>query len=567
MLVTSPFRKVRLGDLLVKSGLLTEEKLKSALKIQMEQGGKLGDVLIRLKYVSEAEIIKALTEQLKIPFIDLKKYQIKTDVIHKLPERIARRYQAIVLDTVKGEYTVGMVDPTDLVAYDEIAQILNGNVKTAIVKEQDLLHLFDMVYRKTEEIASFAQALKEEIGKAEESDELETISAEGAPVVKLLNSIFEDAVQIGASDIHIEPDENSFRIRQRVDGVLHEHVVQGKEIIAALILRIKLVSNMDISERRLPQEGRFAKTVKGHYIDVRVASMPVTHGEAIVLRLLDQSKGILKLEQIGMSDHLVEKIRHLIYKPHGMILVTGPTGSGKTTTLYAALSELNTAEKKIITIEDPVEYMLPRINQVQVNQAIDLTFASVLRIVVRHDPDIIMVGEIRDEETVLIALRAAMTGHLVFSTLHTNDAASSAVRLIDMGARGFLIASALRGILAQRLIRKICESCAVPYLPTEAEQAWIAKFQGNVPSAFSFKQGTGCSRCNKTGYRGRTGVYEYLEITPELSDALRTNDINGFLKLASEQPDFKTIEKSAFDFAVQGVTTLTEVFRITGVYV
>lgn len=564
----SQLRKIKIGDLLVRSGILTEEQLQSALKVQMEQGGKIGDILIQLKLVSEAGLIKALSEQLNIPIVDLKHYQIKLDIIQKLPERIARRYKVILLDIIEGDYLVGMVDPTDLISFDELTRILGGNIRPALVLESDLFRFFDLVYRKTQEIASFAEALKEELVKSDKyQEEEEVISAEAAPVAKLLDSIFEDAVQMNASDIHIEPDEKLLRIRQRIDGVLDEHIVQGREIISALTLRIKLISNMDISEKRLPQEGRFDKIVKGHNIDVRVASMPVHYGESVVLRLLDQSKGILKLDQIGMSDTMLTRMKRLIYRPNGMVLVTGPTGSGKTTTLYAALHELNTPDRKIITIEDPVEYVLPRINQVQINSAIDLTFANVLRTAVRHDPDIIMVGEIRDEETVLISMRAAMTGHLVFSTLHTNDAISSAVRLIDLGARGFLIAGALRGILAQRLVRKICDACVVPYIPTEQEQAWVTSFQGASATIFSFKQGAGCSRCNNTGFKGRTGIYEYLEITPELADTLRVNDINAFMRIAKEQPDFKTIAQSAFEFAANGTTTLSEMFRISGEYI
>jgi len=565
MAIQAALRKVKLGDMLVNAGYLSAEQLQKALEAQKEQGGKLGNVLIELGFMDEAKLIKALSQQLNISVIDLKQYPIKQDIIQKLPERIARRYQIILLDIVDGSYVVGMVDPTDLIAFDELTRILNGPLQIAIVIEADLLRLFDLVYRRTEEITSFAEALKEELGHAEEDySEVEIIGAEAAPVVKLLDSIFEDAVQMGASDIHIEPDEKQLRIRQRVDGVLQEHIIPGKEIIAALVLRIKLIANMNISEKRLPQDGRFNIVVKGHNIDVRVAVMPVHYGEAVVLRLLDQAKGILKLEQLGMERKMMEKLRHLIHKPNGMILVTGPTGSGKTTTLYAMLNEINSEEKKIITIEDPVEYVLPRINQVQVNPLIDLTFANVLRAAVRHDPDIVMVGEMRDEETVRIGLRASMTGHLVFSTLHTNDAITSTVRLIDMGAEGFLVAGALRGVLAQRLVRKICDSCSTPYQPTGQEQAWVKGFSGSEQSLASFKQGAGCSRCNRTGYRGRTGIYEFLEIDLPLADALRANDTTLFMTIAKAQPGFKSLQQCAFDYATQGVTTLSEVFRISG---
>jgi MSHA biogenesis protein MshE len=565
----SVLRKIKLGDMLVNEAYITVEQLQKALIVQREQqSGKLGDILIEQGFITEALLTKALSQQLNLSIIDLKHYPIKPEIIQRLPERIARRYHVALLDMLEDNYVVGMADPTDLVAYDELVRILNKPFKISIVSGADLLRVFDIVYRKTEEISSFAEALKEELVHEEEKyEEVEVISAQAAPVVKLLDSIFEDAVQTGASDIHIEPDEKQLRIRQRIDGVLQEHIIPGKEIIAALVLRIKLIANMNISEKRLPQDGRFNIQVKGHNIDVRVAVMPVHYGEAVVLRLLDQAKGILKLEQLGMERSMMDKVRHLIHRPNGMILVTGPTGSGKTTTLYAILAELNDPHKKIITIEDPVEYVLPRINQVQVNSLIQLTFANVLRAAVRHDPDVIMIGEMRDEETVHIGLRAAMTGHLVFSTVHTNDAISSTIRLIDMGAEGFLVAGALLGVLAQRLVRKICDACIESYTLNEHEKVWVDGFLGTTDYALSFKHGVGCSRCGQSGYRGRTGIYEYLEIDLSLADALRANDTTAFMRIAKGQAGFKSLAHCAFDEAVKGTTTLAEVFRISGGFV
>lgn len=569
---TPGIKKVRLGDLLYNAGYLSDIQLQNALKVQKEEGGKLGDILIRLGYIDEMKLVKALSDQLNVPFIDLKNYPLKPEIILKLPERIARRYRVILIDIENDHSLVGMADPTDLVAYDELRRILGGNLKVAVVTENALFRVFDLVYRRTEDIASFAEELKEELGKTqtdlEEAEEATTeiISAEAAPVARLLDSIFEDAVQMGASDIHIEPDEKLLRIRQRVDGVLQEHVVHGKEIVAALVLRIKLIANLNISEKRLPQDGRFPMIVKGHAIDVRVSTMPVHYGESVVMRLLDQTSGLLSMDQLGMPPKILERVNYLIHKPNGMILVTGPTGSGKTTTLYAALNELNSPEEKIITIEDPVEYTLPRINQVQVNPTIGLTFATFLRSAIRQDPDIIMVGEMRDEETVSIGLRSAMTGHLVLSTLHTNDSISSAMRLLDLGAEGYLVASALQGILAQRLVRRVCEVCAAPYDPSAREKTWIKGFLGNpvTEPSFSFRKGKGCSRCNHTGYRGRIGVYELLEIDEALGDALRANDPSVFTHKAHEQPTFQPLLKTAFDYASQGITTLAEVFRVSG---
>jgi MSHA biogenesis protein MshE len=555
----------KIGDLLIDAGKITQDQLNEALNVQKEKGGKLGDVLVALGYLTEMNFAQVLGKQLNVPFVDLREYAFKTEVVQRLPEKIARRYGAILLDTVAGGYLVGMADPSDLAAYDALIQILNCRVEVAIVLQSDLSHVCNAIYRKTEDISSFAKELKDEIQEgADKTEEIKSISANAAPVIKLLDSIFEDAMQMRASDIHIEPDEGLLRIRQRVDGILHENIIPGKEIASALILRIKLMAEMNISEKRLPQEGRFRVNVKNKNIDVRAAVMPVHYGESVVFRLMDQSKGVMKLESLGFGPAMLTKIKHIINKPTGIILLTGPTGSGKTTSLYSMLNELNTPDRKIITIEDPVEYILPRINQVQVNSAIDLSFASILRATLRHDPDVIMIGEMRDEETVKIGLRSAMTGHLVFSTLHTNDAASCAIRLIDMGAEGFLVAGALRGVLAQRLVRKICDGCIMPYSPTEQENAWIHGLTACEPSTFSFKIGKGCSRCNRSGYLGRIAVYEFLEITSELADLLRTNDTHAFMQAVRLQDGFQTLTQCIFDKASAGLTTLAEAFKITG---
>ncbi|HAS15298.1 MAG TPA: MSHA biogenesis protein MshE, partial [Idiomarina abyssalis] len=383
-----------------------------------------------------------------------------------------------------------------------------------VVPEGELMQAFDNLYRRTKEIETFASQLQDEYEDTSEF-ELGQLSLDDdtdeATVAKLLQSIFEDAVQVRASDIHIEPDDRKLRIRQRVDGVLQENVLDETNIANALVLRLKLMAGLDISERRLPQDGRFNMKVRKHSIDVRVSTMPVQYGESCVLRLLDQSAGLLSLEQTGMPDSILKRVRNLIKRPHGMLLVTGPTGSGKTTTLYGALSELNTEGKKVITVEDPVEYRLPRISQVQVNSKIGLDFSRVLRTTLRQDPDIIMVGEMRDHETVEIGLRGSITGHLVLSTLHTNDAITSAMRLIDMGAPPYLVAAALRGILAQRLVRRVCDKCTEDYQPDEPESQWLEHLKEGS-SQYSFKRGAGCQSCNHTGYRGRIGVFELLEM-------------------------------------------------------
>lgn len=565
--MSEPKKKIRIGDLLVQSGLITEDQLMNALQEQKRSGRKLGKTLIDMGYVDEDKLLHLLSTQLGIPFIQLRHYQFDNDLIKRLPETHARRFRAIVLSEENGELMVGMTDPMDIFAYDELVRVLNQSISLAVVRESELLDTLDMVYRRTDEISHFAEELEDELG--EDAFDLADLTTTGddseAPVVKLLQSIFEDAIQSRASDIHIEPDETVVRIRQRIDGVLQEHVMKEKRINSALVLRLKLMSGLNISEKRVPQDGRFNIRVKGRSIDVRVSTMPVQYGESVVMRLLDQTDGMLNLDASGMPEDIKNRFRILVSRPHGMILVTGPTGSGKTTTLYGALSELNKPETKIITAEDPVEYRLSRVTQVQINNKVGLTFATVLRAALRQDPDIILVGEMRDQETAEIGLRAAMTGHLVLSTLHTNDSISSAMRLVDMGAESYLVASALLGILAQRLIRKNCENCKQPYTPTEQEKVWLRAMNphGGAHGADSFVKGKGCYQCSNTGYKGRMGVYELLEMNEQMLDGLRRNDTAAFTAAARKSKTYKPLELCALDFARQGLTTLDEVFRLS----
>ena len=560
-----PRKKIRIGDLLVEHKIISEGQLTQALAEQKKSGHKLGRTLIELGFLSEEQLLQFLSRQLQVPFIELKHYKYKADTVRLVPETVARRYRAIALDDNQGSILVGMADPTDIFAYDELNKILKKPIRMAVVRESELLRTIDAVYRKTEEISSLAEELSEELSETDYDidDLLQGSDISEAPVVKLLQSVFEDAVQIGASDIHIEPDEQVLRIRQRIDGVLQEQVMKEKRIAGALVSRLKLMAGLDISERRLPQDGRFNIRVKDHSIDVRVSTMPIAYGESVVMRLLDQSGGHLNLEHTGMPADLLGRFRRNIHKPHGMVLVTGPTGSGKTTTLYGALSELNAPEKKIITVEDPVEYRLPRVNQVQVNAKIGLTFASVLRTGLRQDPDIVLVGEIRDQETAEIALRASITGHLVLSTLHTNDAVSTAIRLIDMGIPGYMVATSLEAIIAQRLVRRICESCVTEYQPSIQERAWLNAFLPQQSDAIQLRHGSGCPHCNNTGYRGRIGVFELLELDDPMADALRHNDTSAFTHAARENRHFRSLTQNALDYALEGITTLEEVLRVT----
>jgi len=558
-----PSLKMRLGDLLVHEHMITEAQLSEALNVQAATGRKLGSTLISLELISEPQLLRFLAQQLQVPFLDISQRKISHDVSKLLSEVYARRYRALVIEDNGDSVLLGMSDPADLRSLDQLATMLAPKrIDLAVVQESQIMAAFDNVYRRTDEITNFAAQLHEEYQDVEEFD-LNSLGDEtsDATVVKLLQSIFEDAVQVRASDIHIEPDEGLLRIRQRVDGILQEHTLNQVKIASALVLRLKLMSGLDISEKRLPQDGRFNIKVRSHSIDVRLSTMPVQHGESVVMRLLDQSAGLLSLDETGMPVHILKRVRSIIKRPHGMVLVTGPTGSGKTTTLYGALSELNQQESKIITVEDPVEYRIGRINQVQINNKIGLSFASILRTALRQDPDIIMVGEMRDQETVDIGLRAALTGHLVLSTLHTNDAITSAMRLIDMGAPAYLVASSLRAIIAQRLVRRICNDCRVPYLPDHQEISWL-KYLGEDVTEAQFSKGQGCTACNHSGYKGRVGIFELLEMDDAMMDALRVNDTQGFAKAAKNSANFSPLSTMALNYAKQGVTSLDEVFKV-----
>ena len=562
----SGLKKIRLGDLLVQNGIITQTQLESALDDQKQSGRKLGRTLIELGFVQELSLLEFLSRQLQIPLINLKHYKVDVEAVRLLPEAQARRFRALVLSKTGGSAILGMADPTDLVAFDEISRILKMPLQSALVRETDLLQIIDQLYRRTEEISNLAGQIGEDL--AQNDFDLAALAGGAdiadAPVVKLLQSLFEDAVQMRTSDIHIEPDESLLRIRQRIDGMLQEHIIPEKRAAAALVSRLKLMSGLNISERRMPQDGRFSIRVRERNFDVRLSTMPIQHGESVVMRLLDRSAGTLNFAELGMPPALLSRFRKLIHLPHGMVLVTGPTGSGKTTTLYAALNELNVAEKKIITAEDPVEYALPRINQVQVHASIGLTFANVLRAALRQDPDIVLVGEMRDQETAEIALRAALTGHLVMSTLHTNGAIATASRLLDMGAEGFLVAAALRAIVAQRLVRRVCDSCSSSYEPDGQERTTLESALGFASDSPVFQRGLGCQQCNNTGYHGRIGVYELLETNPLMLDALRQNDMASFTRIASEAEGFRPFALCALDYAKQGITSLSEVIRIAG---
>ena len=557
--------KVRLGEILVQQKLLTEQQLGEALTEQKRSGRKLGRVFVEHGFVTEEQISGALARQLDIPYINLKFFNINSELVRLLPETQARRFRALVLEDRREGLLVGMSDPTDLFAYDEISRLVKRQIELAVVNETEVLAAIDRIYRRTEDISTLTRELEQDLGDVSVDFGALAVNPglEEAPIVKLLQSVFEDATQVRASDIHIEPQEGRLQIRFRIDGVLHLQTEADSKIASSLALRLKLMSDLDISEKRLPQDGRFAIRVKNQRIDVRISTMPTQYGESVVMRLLNQGGTTLRLDAIGMPPALVAQFRAIVSRPNGLVLVTGPTGSGKTTTLYCALAELNSVEKKLITVEDPVEYRLAGINQVQVNDKIELNFARVLRSALRQDPDIVLVGEMRDQETAQIGLRAAMTGHLVLSTLHTNDAASTPLRLMDMGVPRYMVGSSLQAVLAQRLVRVICESCTTPYVPTPTEAEWLRMELGELVDRTQYHHGKGCSHCNGMGYRGRTGVYELLEMTRAVVDAANHADPSHFLKAANTEMAGETLRRHAVQLVVQGRTTISEAMRIS----
>ena len=562
-----PPQKVRLGDLLIQQGLLTEEQLSIALGEQKRTGRKLGRVFVDSGYVTEEGISQALARQLRIPFVDLKNFTPKPDLIKLLPEAPARRFRALVLGQLAdGRLQVGLADPTDLQAYDEITRLVRREIDLAVVTESQLLATVDRVYHRGEQITGLAKELTAELGDApvEFGDLLGlTPGAEDAPVVKLLQTVFEEAIRLRASDIHFEPQEKALRIRFRIDGVLHIQTEADAKISTAVALRLKLMSGLDISEKRLPQDGRFNIKVRARPVDVRISTLPTQYGESVVMRLLSQDTGLMDLASIGMPERVLERFRHSLKRPSGMVLVTGPTGSGKTTTLYAALNQLNSPEKKLITVEDPVEYRLPGLNQVQVHEKIDLSFSRVLRTVLRQDPDIVLIGEMRDQETAEIGMRAAMTGHLVLSTLHTNDAVSTPIRLLDMGVPRYMVALSVHMIIAQRLVRVLCGNCREAYTPTASEHEWLRYELADQVDNHRFHHGRGCTHCGNTGYQGRTGVYEFLEMSDTVVEAINHDDPGEFMRAARQQMAGETLRRDAMRLVLAGQTSIAEAMRIS----
>ena len=554
---------IRLGDLLVENQIITEEQLNSALKSQKKSGLKLGRELIVEGFLTEASLVDFLSQQLDIKKVNLDDHELKIEVSRKLPELHSRRHNCLVIDEDENHFKVVMADPTDIYAYDDLARLLKKPFVVSIAVLDDIRLAIDSVFRRSTEMQGLAEELQQEFGKTSiDDEELASHDGQDTPVAKFLQTMFEDAISVSASDVHIEPGEKELYIRLRQDGILHIQAVADLRLGGPLISRLKLMSGLDISEKRLPQDGRFQLEIEGHEIDVRLSTVPVHNGESAVMRILDQSRGILNLEQTGMSGNVLKRVRQLARASAGMLLVTGPTGSGKTTTLYGALSEINSPEVKILTVEDPIEYRLPGINQVQVNPKINLDFSNVLRSFLRQDPDIILVGEMRDRETVEIGMKAAMTGHLVLSTLHTNDAISTISRLLDMGAQPYLIGSSLLGIVAQRLLRRVCTNCSEDYVPNNKQKELMRSIWGSQIDQLKFKHGSGCIHCRHTGYAGRIAVYELLVMDSKLVRALQNKDIDAFTSIAKKQHGYKSLRSTALGLAAKGITSVEQVMRL-----
>ena len=558
--------RVRLGELLVSQGAIAPQTLEAALAESAATGKRLGHVLVQSGAISDERLALLLSQQLDIPFVDLARYDLQPDLVKLLPEAAARRLRAMVLEKRGSGLLVGLADPIDVAAHDELERLLKRPVTTAVCPERQLLAALDRLYRRTDEIHGHARALQKDMGEPPEPGAQP--SPEGkdeSPVARMLQSLFEDAVQVRASDIHLEPQERALQIRLRIDGVLHPQAEADPRIAAAIAQRLKLMAGLDIAERRLPMDGRFSVRARDRDVDVRMSTLPGQHGESIVLRLLDQSGKVPGLDGIGMPEEMVQRLRAILGSGSGMVLATGPTGAGKTTTLYAALSEIDLASQKVVTVEDPVEYRLPGIVQVQVNEKIELTFARVLRATLRQDPDVVLVGEMRDPETVDIGMRAALTGHLVLSTLHTRDAPSATVRLLDMGAPAYMVATCLRAVVAQRLCRLNCPSCSAEYTPSPQERAWLRTVGGEEGARIAVKRGAGCPHCGGTGFRERTGLYEMFVMDDALVQAAASGGAAQLLAAARESMRGNTLADHAYTLVWEGRTSVAEAMHVASV--
>lgn len=562
-----PMEERSLGAILLESSALTEEQLQQGLVVQKEKGIKLGEALVQLKFLRTEDILKGLSIQLGLPYeshIDVE--NIDLHLVETLPINYAKDNEILPLKKEDGTVLVAMADPTNFYALDDLRLLFHTDVKPVIAGAYEIVNAINAIYNKTtdkgdkamneleEGMEEIAQDFDEPVDLLDASDE--------APIIRLVNSLMFRSVKQKASDIHVEPFEKEVVVRFRIDGILYDVMHPPKRAQNSIISRIKIMAGLNIAEKRMPQDGRIRIKIAGRDIDIRVSTIPTAFGESVVMRLLDKSSVLLDVSTLGFIGKNLDYIQDVIHRPHGIVLVTGPTGSGKTTTLYSCLSKINSPELKIITVEDPVEYQLPGINQMQVNPKIDLTFATGLRAFLRQDPDVIMVGEIRDKETAEIAVQAALTGHLVFSTLHTNDAPASITRLVDMGVEPFLVSSSVVCIMAQRLVRGVCKDCARKYTPEEAEVAKIGLTLADLKGRQLFRP-VGCPNCLETGYSGRTGIHEIMVLTdPIRSEIMKGSDASTIKKVAQAE-GMKTLREDAAQKVLMGWTTIEEILSMT----
>ncbi len=551
-------KKKRLGDMLVEVGLLTTEQLMNALDKQKIENKKLGKILLELGLIEERDLFEVLQMQFSIPYFDLNINTIDPKVPKLISKKLAEHHRIIPVKFENNIIYLAMSDPLDVIAIDDVKMATGLGVKSYISSDNDIQNAINRYYDNTDDARVAAKKFAQE-NEIEEEEDLESADVTNSPIVRLVNTVILQAVRLKASDIHIEPFEHYVRIRMRIDGVLKEMMSPEKATHSGIVTRIKIMASLNISERRIPQDGRIEQVIDNQPIDMRVSILPTVYGEKIVIRILDRTGALLSREQLGFSPYNMERLDKILKSPEGIFLMTGPTGSGKTTTLYTLLKEFNTIDTNIITVEDPVEFKLDGINQVQVNAKAGLTFASGLRSILRQDPDIVMVGEIRDTETAQIAIRAAITGHFVFSTLHTNDAPSTLARLVDMGVETFMVSTSVKGVVAQRLVRRVCKKCASEYYASDEEKRIL-----QIPSDKKVRlvRGRGCNGCSGTGYAGRCGIHEVLVVDDNIKTMMAKNTNSNQLQKAAIAGGMRTLNDSCRELVLKGQTTVDELVRV-----
>lgn len=553
--------KKKIGDLLVEKGLISPQQLEESLRDQSVLGKRLGEILVEKGYITEEELIDVVSERLAIAKISITQMVIDPQVVQRVNVDVARRYTLIPVFEIGNTLTIAMADPLNIIAIDEIRYLTGLNIKRVIAAGSEIRDAIDQYYTVGDSLSQMMGPQSDERVNVTNSISSLTDPQSETPIIKLANLIITKAVKEKASDIHIEPEESRLRIRYRVDSVMREEAAPPKSMQNELVSRIKIAANLDVSEKRLPQDGRFFMSVDGQTVDLRVSTLPTIHGEKIVIRILDRRNLRLTFAQLGFSRRLEERWRNVIHKPEGLVLISGPTSSGKTSTLYAALQDINSIEKNIITVEDPVEYSLPLIIQIQINEKAGLTFPTLLRSILRQNPDVIMIGEIRDTETAQMAIRSSLTGHLVFSTIHTNDAPSAITRLVDMGIENYLVASAIKGVLAQRLVRVNCPECAVSYTPPlpVIQRAGLT----DLADVIDFKRGVGCPACKMTGFKGQTGIFEFVELTPSLAELVIKNASLNRIKEEAHKYGYIPLFEMGLEKLTSGRICLEELLKET----